>query len=196
MVMCRSCYAQRPRILRKRSHQAFTDMEAEQPLSPVLRPPHQEMGSGDSESDGDEVMGTGDTSSSDKVTACMCTAHSRHIQGDKSQQHTHAQVCLNTCCGNTCYSMLREGTQGTEVTSVGYGWRKNPASRQKRCNSLSNQLLHHPYLADVTSLHRVTSLLPVHATYTWHAVSCICILLLHVTYTGDMLALTVSTCSW
>ncbi|KAA6418802.1 MAG: lipase class 3 family [Trebouxia sp. A1-2] len=55
----RSCYAQRPRMLRKRSHQAFTDMEAEQPLSPVLRPPHQEMDSGDSSSDGDEVMGTG-----------------------------------------------------------------------------------------------------------------------------------------
>ena len=75
MVVCRSCYAQRPRILRKRSHQAFTDMEAEQPLSPVLRPPHQEMGSGDSGSDGDEVMGTGDTSSSHRVTACIQHCH-------------------------------------------------------------------------------------------------------------------------
>ncbi|DBA73228.1 TPA: hypothetical protein ACH3X1_011294 [Trebouxia sp. C0004] len=55
----RSCYAQRPRMVRKRSHQAFTDMEAEQPLSPVLRPQPQEMGSGHSGSDGDEVMGTG-----------------------------------------------------------------------------------------------------------------------------------------
>ncbi len=64
-------------MLRKRSHQAFTDMEAEQPLSPVLHPPHQEMGSGDSGSDGDEVMGTGDTSSH-RVTACMCAAHSLH----------------------------------------------------------------------------------------------------------------------
>jgi len=58
--VCRSCYAQRPRMLRKRSHQAFTDLEAEQPLSPVLHPPHQEMGSGESGSDGDEVMGTGE----------------------------------------------------------------------------------------------------------------------------------------
>lgn len=46
-------------MLRKRSHQAFTDLEAEEPLWPVLHPPHQEMGSGDSGSDGDEVMGTG-----------------------------------------------------------------------------------------------------------------------------------------
>lgn len=88
MVVCRSCYAQRPRMLRKRSHQAFTDMEAEQPLSPVLRPPHQKMGSGDSGSDGDEVMGTGDTSSSDKDTVCMCAAHLLHTQGDTPQQHT------------------------------------------------------------------------------------------------------------
>lgn len=44
-------------MLRKRSHQAFTDLEAEQPLSPVLQPPQQRMGSEDS--DGDAVMGTG-----------------------------------------------------------------------------------------------------------------------------------------
>lgn len=46
-------------MLRKRSHQAFTDLEAEQPLSPVLQPPQQRMGSGGSDGDGDEVMGTG-----------------------------------------------------------------------------------------------------------------------------------------
>lgn len=55
----RSCYAQRPRMLRKRSHQAFTDLETEEPLSPIARPLHQEMGAGGSDSDGDEVMGTG-----------------------------------------------------------------------------------------------------------------------------------------
>ncbi len=76
-------------MLRKRSHQAFTDMEAEQPLSPVLRPPHQEMGSGDSGNDGDEVMGTGNTSASNRVTASMCAAHSLQMQGDTSLQHTH-----------------------------------------------------------------------------------------------------------
>ncbi|KAL3134993.1 hypothetical protein ABBQ32_007945 [Trebouxia sp. C0010 RCD-2024] len=55
----RSCYAQRPRMLRKRSHQAFTDLEAEEPLSPVTHPLHQEMAAGGSDSDGDQVMGTG-----------------------------------------------------------------------------------------------------------------------------------------
>jgi len=93
MVVCRSCYAQRPRMLRKRSHQAFTDMEVEQPLSPVLRPPHQEMGSGDSESDGDEVMGTGDTSTlvhqTEAQPACALHIHPLiHMQGDTTQQDT------------------------------------------------------------------------------------------------------------
>ena len=48
-------------MLRKRSHQAFTDLEAEEePLSPVMHPLHQEMGAGGgSDSDGDQVMGTG-----------------------------------------------------------------------------------------------------------------------------------------
>ena len=46
-------------MLRKRSHQAFTDLETEEPLSPIARPLHQEMGAGGSDSDGDEVMGTG-----------------------------------------------------------------------------------------------------------------------------------------
>ena len=52
-------------MVRKRSHQAFTDLQAEEPLSPVLRPPRQQMGSGESGSDGDEVMGTGKPSYSD-----------------------------------------------------------------------------------------------------------------------------------
>ena len=48
-------------MLRKRSHQAFTDLEAEEePLSPVMHPLHQEMGAGGGpDSDGDQVMGTG-----------------------------------------------------------------------------------------------------------------------------------------
>lgn len=46
-------------MLRKRSHQAFTDLEAEEPLSPVTHPLHQEMAAGGSDSDGDQVMGTG-----------------------------------------------------------------------------------------------------------------------------------------
>ena len=48
-------------MLRKRSHQAFTDLGAEQePLSPVMHPLHQEMGTGGgSDTDGDQVMGTG-----------------------------------------------------------------------------------------------------------------------------------------
>ena len=46
-------------MLRKRSHQAFTDLEAEEPLSPVMHPERQEMGAGGSDSDGDEVVGTG-----------------------------------------------------------------------------------------------------------------------------------------
>lgn len=100
---CRSCYAQRPRMLRKRSHQAFTDMEAEQPLSPVLRPPHQEMDSGDSSSDGDEVMGTGDTSSSDRVTACMCAALSRR---HASTAHTHKFVSSHAVTTNAIPSYV------------------------------------------------------------------------------------------
>lgn len=50
-------------MLRKRSHQAFTDLEAEEePLSPVMHPLHQEMGAGGgSDSDGDQVMGTGES---------------------------------------------------------------------------------------------------------------------------------------
>ena len=53
-------------MLHKRSHHAFTDLEAEEePLSPVMHPLHQEMGAGGgSDSDGDQVMGTG--------TCCDC----------------------------------------------------------------------------------------------------------------------------
>lgn len=46
-------------MLRKRSHQAFTNLEIEEPLSPVMHPLHQEMGVGGSDSDADEVVGTG-----------------------------------------------------------------------------------------------------------------------------------------
>lgn len=57
--LCRSCYARRPRMARKRSHQDFMDLSIDEPLSPILRPPRQTMHSNDSNSDGDEVMGTG-----------------------------------------------------------------------------------------------------------------------------------------
>ncbi len=91
-------------MLRKRSHQAFTDMEAEQPLSPVLRPPHQEMGSSDSGSDGDEVMDTGDTSTLLHQTESQpaCALHIHCIFKETRLSRTHPQVCLSTWCDNTC----------------------------------------------------------------------------------------------
>ncbi len=99
-----------------------------------------------------------------------------------------------------------------EATSVGYGQQSRSSTviqllKQKTfllqgtdvsagfCKRFGNQLLHHPVLPDVTSLHLVTSPLPVHATYIWHPVLCICDLLLHVAYTGNTAALVVSACS-
>ena len=65
--LCRSCYARRPRMTRKRSHQDFMDLNVEEPLSPILRPPRQSMHSDDSGSDGEQVMGTGIASPGSQV---------------------------------------------------------------------------------------------------------------------------------
>lgn len=80
-------------MVRKRSHQAFTDLQAQEPLSPVLRPPRQEMGSGESGSDSDEVMGTGDAS----FLSCSSSVHGMHSDWMVSCCITLA-IAFEACC--------------------------------------------------------------------------------------------------